>query len=55
MRTDGQTLRGNEMDMGKGKAWAKRTFSGERLSVAISKLVVAAYLGIALAQVFQTY
>jgi hypothetical protein len=55
MRTDGQTIRGNEADMGKVKAWAKRTFSKERTSVAVSKLVVAGYVGIVLAQVFQTY
>ena len=55
MRTDGQTLRGNETDMGRVKAWAKRTFSRERTSVAISKLVVAGYVGIAIAQVLQTY
>jgi len=55
MRNDGQTLRGNEMDMGKVKAWAKRTFSRERTSVAVSKMVVAGYVGIVLAQVIQTY
>ena len=55
MRTDGQTIRGNEMDMGQVKAWAKRTFSRERTSLAISKLVVAGYVGIALAQVVQVY
>jgi hypothetical protein len=55
MRTDGQTIRGNETDMGSVKAWAKRTFSKERTSVAISKLVVAAYAGICLAQVLQAY
>jgi hypothetical protein len=55
MRTDGQTVKGNEMDMGKVKAWAKRTFSRERTSVAVAKLVVAGYAGIALAQVLQTY
>jgi len=55
MRTDAQTLRGNETDMGKVKAWAKRTFSRERTSLAISKLVVAGYVGIVLAQVVQAY
>jgi len=55
MRTDGQTIRGNEMDMGKVKAWVKRTFSRERTSMAIAKLVVAGYVGIVLAQVFQSY
>ena len=55
MKTDGQTVRGNEMDMGKVKAWAKRTFSRERIAVATAKLVVAGYVGIVLAQVIQTY
>ena len=55
MRTDGQTLRGNEMDMGKVKAWAKRTFSKEGIAVVSCKLVVAGYVGICLAQVLQTY
>ena len=55
MRTDGKTIRGNGMDMGRVKAWAKRTFSKERTSLAISKLVVAGYVGIALSQVLQTY
>jgi len=55
MRTDGQTIRGNEMEMGKAKAWAKRTFSREGISLAASKLVVAGYVGIVLAQVLQTY
>jgi hypothetical protein len=55
MRTDSQTVRGNEMDMGKVKAWAKRTFSKERISVATAKLMVAGYVGIALAQGFQSY
>ena len=55
MRTDGQTIRGNETDMGKVKAWAKRTLSRERASLAISKLVVAGYVGIVIAQVLQSY
>ena len=55
MRTDGQTIKGNEMDMGKVKAWAKRTFSKERIAVVSCKLVVAGYVGIVLAQVVQTY
>jgi hypothetical protein len=55
MRTEGQTIRGNEMDMGKVKAWAKRTFSRERTSMAIAKLVVAGYVGMVLAQVLQSY
>jgi len=55
MRTDGQTIKGNEMDTGKVKAWAKRTFSKERIAVVSCKLVVAGYVGIVLAQVVQTY
>ena len=55
MRTDGQTLRGNELDMGRVKDWAKRTFSSEKIAVATCKLVVAGYLGIVLALVSQTY
>ena len=55
MRTHGHTLRGNEMDMGKVKSWANRTFSRERTSLAISKLVVAGYMGIVLAQIVQAY
>lgn len=55
MRADGQTVRGNETDMGKVKSWAKRTFSRERTSLAISKLIVGGYVGIVLAQVLQSY
>jgi hypothetical protein len=55
MRTDGQTIRGYEMNMGKMRAWATRTFSRERLALASAKLVVAAYLGIVLARILQTY
>jgi hypothetical protein len=55
MRTDGQTIRGNEMDIGKVKAWAKKTFSRERIAVVSCKLVVAGYAGIVLAKVLQTY
>jgi len=55
MRRDGQTIRGNEMDMAGVKAWAKRTFTKERISLAIARLVVAGYLGIVLAQILQTY
>ena len=55
MRTDGQTIRGNETDMGSVKAWAKRTFSRERIAVTTAKVVVAGYLGIVLVQVIQTY
>ena len=51
MRTDGQTVRGNEMDMGKVKAWLQRTCSRERIAVVSCKLVVAGYVGIVLAQV----
>jgi hypothetical protein len=55
MRTDGQTVRGNEMDMGTVEAWAKRTFSKERMAVTVAKLVVAGYVGIVLAQILQAY
>ena len=55
MRTDGQTIRGNEMDLGKVKAWAKRTFDSEKIAVASCRLVVAGYVGMVLAQVLQTY
>ena len=55
MRTDGQTVRGNEMDMGRVEAWAKRTFSKDRITVLSCKLVVAGYLGIVLAQVLLSY
>ena len=55
MRRDGQTIRGYEMDMGRVKSWAKRTFSRERIAEATARLVVAGYAGIVLAQVFQTY
>ena len=55
MRTDGQTIRGNETDMDRVKAWAKRIFSRERILVATSKLVVAGYVGIVIAQVLQSY
>jgi hypothetical protein len=55
MRTDGQTIRENEMDTGKVKAWAKRTFKREKISVVSCELVVAGYIGVVLAQVFLTY
>jgi hypothetical protein len=55
MRTDGQTIRGNETDMGKVKVWAQRTFSRERIALTTAKLVVAGYLGIVLAQVLMSY
>lgn len=55
MRTDGQAIRANELEMGKVQAWAKRTFSGDRIAVGIAKFMVAGYLGIVLAQVIQTY
>jgi hypothetical protein len=43
VRTDAQTLRGNEMDMGKVKAWAQRTFSKERIQeVALCVATVSA-------------
>jgi hypothetical protein len=55
MRTDGQTIRGTEMDIGRVKAWAKKTFTKERMSVATARLVMAGYVGIVLAQIFHSY
>ena len=55
MKRDGQTLRGNELDPGRVKAWAKRALSSRWIAVTIAKLVVAGYVGIALVQVVQTY
>ena len=55
MRTHGQTMSGNEMDMAKAMAWAKRICSRERMALVIARLVLAGYAGIVLAQIFQTY
>ena len=58
MRTHGETLRGNEMDMGKVKSWAKRTFSRERMAEAglvAATLVVTGYLGSVLVKGIETY
>jgi hypothetical protein len=60
MRTDGHTIRGNEMvapqpNMDSVKEWAKRTFSKERSAEAAARLIVLSYVGFALAQVFLTY
>ena len=54
MRTDGQAVSGNEMDMAKVKALVKRAFSKERISVVSCELVVACYIGVVLAQIFLT-
>lgn len=55
MKTYGQTIRAREVDLGKAKAWAKRTFTRERVAVAAAKFVVAGYFGIVPARAFQTY
>ena len=60
MRTDGQTVRGNEMvapqlNIQSIKEWAKRAFSKERSAEATARLVVLSYVGIVLAQIFLTY
>jgi len=60
MRTDGHTVRGNEMvvprlNMDSVKEGAKRAFSWERSEVRIARLVVLSYIGIVLAQIFLTY
>lgn len=55
MRRDGQTIRTNEMDLGKVKARTKRIFSEEGIAVVFCRIVVAGYLGIVLAHVLQSY
>lgn len=63
MRTDGQTIRGNEMaiphvDLESMKAWAKATFTKERMAevgVVAATLVVTGYLGAVLFRGIQTY
>ena len=63
MRTDGQTLRGNEMgiphvDLESVKAWARATLSRERMAevgVVAATLVVTGYLGAVLFKGIQTY
>lgn len=56
MRTDGQTMRGNELaiphvDFDSVKAWAKATLTKERLAgigIVAATLVVTGFLGIVL-------
>jgi len=60
MRTDGQTVRGNEMvapqlNLESVKEWAKRVLSKESSEVRFARLVVLSYIGIVLAQIFLTY
>jgi hypothetical protein len=55
MKTVAQTNRESAMGMGAAKAWARKTFAWEHVSVVAAKLVVAGYAGIVLAHVFQTY
>jgi hypothetical protein len=63
MRTDGQTIRGNEMviprvDLESVKAWAKATFTKERMAevgVVAATLVLTGYLGSVLFTGIQTY
>ena len=63
MRTDGQTIRGNEMviphvDLESVKEWAKATFTNERIAgvgVVAATLVVTGYLGSVLFKGMQTY
>ena len=59
MRTDGHTVRGNEMvapqlNMESVKEWAKKTLTREKSEVAVARLVVLSYVGIVLAQIFLT-
>jgi len=63
MRTDGQTLRGNEMaiphvDLESVKEWAKATFTKERMAevgVVTATLLVTGYLGSVLVKGIETY
>jgi len=60
MKTDGQSVRGNEMvtpqlNMESVKEWAKKAFTREKSAEATARLVVLSYVGIVLAQVFLTY
>ena len=50
MRTDGQTLRGNEMvaphvDLESARAWAKRTFSRDRIADVVVSASTVTVLG----------
>ena len=63
MRTDGQTLRGNEMaiphvDLESVKAWAKATFAKERMAevgVVAATLVATGFVAAVLFVGIQTY
>ena len=63
MRTDGQTLGGNEravpyVDLDSLKGWAKATFTRERMAevgVVAATLVVTGYLGLVLVKGIETY
>ncbi len=63
MRTDGQTISGNEMgiphvDLESVKSWARATFTKERMAevgLVAGTLVVTGYLGAVLFQGIQTY
>ena len=63
MRTDGQTIRGNELaiphvDLESVKEWAKATFTKERMAeagVVAATLVVTGYLGSVLVKGIETY
>lgn len=63
MRTNGHTIRGQEfviphVDLESLKAWAKATFSKERiaeLGLVTATLVVTGYLGVVLFKGIQTY
>ena len=63
MRTDGQTIRGNEMviphvNLESVKEWARSTFTKERMAevgLVAATLVVTGYLGSALVKGIETY
>ena len=63
MRTDGQTIRGTGMviphvDLDSVKAWAKATFTKERMAevgLVAATLVVTGYLGSVLVKGIETY
>ena len=62
MRTDGQTLRGNEIsmphvDLESVKEWAKVTFTKERMAeagVVVATLIMTGYLGSVLVKGIET-
>ena len=63
MRTDGQTIRGNEMvipnvDLESVKEWARSTLTKERMAevgLVAATLVVTGYLGSVLVKGIETY